>query len=304
MEVPVFKKVLIPLDGSENSEAVVPFAAEIVSKSGGEIVLVTAVQQVGVWDATMSMQVLDRENQVATEYLAEKQEQVAAKGANVSTKPAQGDAADAILRTADEIGADLLGITTHGRSGIARWLFGSVATRLVEHAKVPVLAIRPKEGEDKGAPGPVVKKILVPLDGSEVALSILPVVEDFAKAMGASVIIYTAVAPLAAYPGFETAGTAAIGEVIAGLQQQAEETMARVASDVKSRGVEASYVVALDTAVDGTLRAADELGVDLIAIATHGRGGLGRVVLGSVADGIIRRSADVPVLVVRPTGSE
>ncbi|HUF52938.1 MAG TPA: universal stress protein [Dehalococcoidia bacterium] len=299
----MFKKIVIPLDGSDNSEAVIPFAAEIASRTGGELVLVTAVQQVGVWDATMSMQALDRENQVATEYLETKRAEVANLGANVSTKLAQGDAADAVLRTADEVGADLLAMTTQGRSGIARWLFGSVASRLVGHAKIPVLVIRPKEGEDKGAPGPVVKKILVPLDGSEVALSILPVVEDFARTMGASVVLFTAVAPLAAYPGFETAGAAAIGEVIADLQKQAEETMAMVASEVKGRGIEASYVVALDTAVDGTCRAADELGVDLIAIATHGRGGLGRVVLGSVADGVIRRSADVPVLVVRPTDS-
>jgi nucleotide-binding universal stress UspA family protein len=300
MEVPLFKKILIPLDGSENSEAVIPFAAEIARQSGGELVFVTAVQQVGVWDATMSLQVLDRETQVATEYLEDRSKKAIEAGAKVTTKIARGDAAESVLAAADETGADLLAITTHGRSGITRWLFGSVATHIIEHAKVPVLVLRPREGEDKGAPGPVVKKILVPLDGSEVAQSILPVVEGFAKTMGASVVLFTAVAPLAAYPGFETSGAAAIGEVVQGLQEQAEQTMARIAKEVQARGIETSYVVALETAVEGTVRAADDLNVDLIAIATHGRGGVERIVLGSVADGVIRRSADVPVLVVRP----
>lgn len=296
----MFKKILVPLDGSDNSESVIPFAMEIARRSGGEIVFVTTVQQVGIWDATMSVQVMDREEQVATEYLAERRKNVEDLGLTATARVLRGDPAEAILNAAKEVEADLLAITTLGRSGIARWLFGSVATRIIEHAKAPVLVLRPKEGEDKGAPGPVVKKILVPLDGSEVALSVLSAVEEFAKSMGASLVLYNAVAPLAAYPGFETAGGAAIGDVIAGLQQQAEETMARIASEVQSRGVEASFVVALDTAVDGSLRAADELGIDLIAIATHGRGGFGRVVLGSIADGIVRRSADVPVLVLRP----
>lgn len=298
----MFKKIVVPLDGSDIAEAVIPFAAEIASKSGGELVLVTAVQQVGVWDATLTLQVMDRESQIAKEYLEATQKAVSAKGAQVSTKIVSGDAADAVLAAADEIGADMLAISTHGRSGLARWLFGSTATHILDRAKVPLLVLRPKEGEDKGAPGPVVKKILVPLDGSEVAQSILPVVEDFAKTMGATLVLYHAVAPLAAYPGFEMAGASAIGQVVDDLQAQANEILTRAAREVKSRGVEATIAVNLNTAVDGIIQAGDELGVDLIAISTHGRGGLGRMVLGSVADGVIRRSADVPCLVIRPKG--
>jgi nucleotide-binding universal stress UspA family protein len=125
-------------------------------------------------------------------------------------------------------------------------------------------------------------------------------VEEFAKVMGATLVLYHAVAPLAAYPGFEMAGASAIGQVAEDLQAQAKEILTRAAQEVKSRGVEATMVVNLDTAVDGVIRAADELGVDLIAIGSHGRGGLGRAVLGSVADGVVRRSADVPVLVIQP----
>ena len=298
----MFKKILVPLDGSKIAEAVIPFASEIASRSGAELLFVTAVQHVGVWDATLSLQVLKRESEIAADYLATVERDVAGDGQKVTTQVLDGDAAEAVLAAADEGGVDLIAISTHGRSGVSRWLFGSVATHILERAAVPLLVLRPKEGEDRGAPGPVVKNILVPLDGSEVAKSVLPVVEEFAKTMGASLVLYHSVAPLSAYPGFESAGAAALGEAIEGMQWQAQEILNRAAEEVKSHGVEATTVVSLGTAVDGVLSAADELDVDLIAIATHGRSGLGRAVLGSVADGVVRRSADVPCLVIRPKG--
>ncbi len=298
----MFKKILVPLDGSKIAEAVIPFAAEIAARSRAELLFVTAVQQVGVWDATLSLQVLKREAEVAADYLATVERDLSDEGRKVATQVLDGDAAEAVLAAVEEAGADLIAISTHGRSGVSRWLFGSVATHILERATVPLLVLRPKEGEDRGAPGPVVKKILVPLDGSEVAKSILPVIEEFAKTMGASLVLYHSVAPLSAYPGFESAGAAALGEAIEEMQRQAKEILARAAEEVLSRGVEATTVVSLGTPVDGVLTAADELDVDLIAIATHGRSGLGRAVLGSVADGVIRRSADVPCLVIRPTG--
>ncbi len=298
----MFKKILVPLDGSKIAEAVIPFAREIADRSSAEILFVTAVQHVGVWDAALSLQVLKRESEIAADYLATVERDVAVEGQKVTTQVLDGDAAEAVLAAADEAVADLIAISTHGRSGVSRWLFGSVATRILEHAGVPLLVLRPKEGEDRGAPGPVVKKILVPLDGSEVAKSVLPVVEEFAKTMGASLVLYHSVAPLSAYPGFESAGAAALGDAVEETQRQAREILARASEEVNSHGVEATTVVSLGTAVDGVLSAADELDVDLIAIATHGRSGLGRAVLGSVADGVIRRSAVVPCLVVRPTG--
>ena len=297
----MFKNILVPLDGSATAEAVLPFVQEIASRSGAQIVLTTAVQSVGVWDATMDSQILNREEETAVQYLASKAEGITAGPAKV--RVVRGDAADCILRVAADEKADLIAISTHGRSGLSRWLFGSVATKVLEGAETPVLFLRPKEGEDKGAPGPVVHKILVPLDGSESAVEALPVIEDFAKTMGASLVLFHTVAPIAAYPGFEAAGAAAIGNVVEDLQAQAKAILSRTAEEVRSRGIEVSTAIVLDTAVEGIIRAADELKVDLIAIGTHGRGGLGRMVLGSVADGVVRRGADLPCLVIRTSAA-
>jgi nucleotide-binding universal stress UspA family protein len=122
--------------------------------------------------------------------------------------------------------------------------------------------------------------------------------------MGASLVLFHAVAPIASYPGFETAQAATIGKVVEELQEQAKAILNRASEKVRASGVEATMVVTLDVAVDGVLRASEELGVDLIAIATHGRSGFGRMVLGSVADGVVRRSTDRPVLVIRPPSTK
>jgi nucleotide-binding universal stress UspA family protein len=84
------------------------------------------------------------------------------------------------------------------------------------------------------------------------------------------------------------------------LQEQAKVMTSRAAEAAIKVGLEATYAVSLDSPVGGVLTAAEDLEVDLIAIATHGRGGLSRAVMGSVADGVVRRSTDRPVLVIRP----
>lgn len=291
----MFKKILVPLDGSETAEAILPFVQEIATRTGAEIVLMTAVQPVAVWDTTITVTVLENEEASAVDYLR----QVMAKlPAEQKCRVVRGEAAEAILDAAEEEAADLIAISTHGRSGLARWLFGSTAGKVLESAKVPILFLRPKTGEDKGAPGPVVKKILLPLDGSDLALSILPLVEEFAKTMGASLVLFHAVTPIAALPGFETQAPAAV-TILDELQKHAREFLAKVVADVKAGGVDAIGLVTIDEPVHAILEAADETKSDLVAIATHGRGGLGRAILGSVADGVVRRSADVPCLVLR-----
>jgi nucleotide-binding universal stress UspA family protein len=291
----MFKKILVPLDGSETAEAILPWAQEIASRSGGQIALMNAVQPVAVWDTTVTLTTMENEEASAVEYLKSVMAKVPGKQ---TCRVARGEAAEAILEAAAAENADLIAISTHGRSGLARWLFGSTAGKVLETATTPVLFLRPKTGEDKGAPGFVFKKILVPLDGSDLAASILPVIEEFAKSMGASLVIFHGVTPIAAIPGFETQAPAAVN-VLDELQRHAQEFVAAAVAEAKEHGVEATGLVLVDEPVHGILDAAEQAGVDLIAVATHGRGGLGRALLGSVADGVVRRSADVPCLVLR-----
>jgi nucleotide-binding universal stress UspA family protein len=202
-------------------------------------VLVTAVQQVGIWDATLTIQVMEREEELAQQYLEEQAAQLRAAGAEVEIRISRGEAAEAVLSVAEDEKADLVAISTRGRSGVSRWLFGSTASRILQVCSTPVLVLHPKTGEDKGAPGPVIKKILVPLDGSDLAASIVPQVEELAKTLGASLVFFNAVAPIATYPGFETAQVNTIGSVIEELQEQAKAILGRAAEDAIKRGVQA-----------------------------------------------------------------
>jgi nucleotide-binding universal stress UspA family protein len=297
----MLKKILVPLDGSELAEGVLPYAIELARPAKAQIVLVTAIQQLGVWDATLSLQVIEREEQLAQAYL-DNQLRSVPKDVRPSVRLARGPAAEAILQVAAEEKADLIAMSTHGRSGVARFLFGSVPDRILRSSEVPLLIVRPDEEEAPQKKAVSFKRILVPLDGSKTAESILPFVEELAKGLGASLVLFHAITPIAAYPGFELAPVGA-AQLITEMEGQAKEILQRAAAEVKSRGVKAEMTVAVDVAVDGILAAAEERSADMIAIATHGRGGLGRVVLGSVADGVVRRSHR-PCLVIRAQEEE
>ena len=290
----MIKNILVPLDGSEHAEGALPYALAIASAAGARVLLVTAVQQLGVWDVTISLQVMEREELLAQAYLDEKVKSLK-DGNEVEARLVRGTAAEAVLDAAKAATADLIAMSTHGRSGITRWLFGSVADRVLHSSETPLLIVRPDE-DGKPKKAPAIKKILVPLDGSPIAESVLPFVEDLAKTLGASLVLFHAIAPITAYPGFEYAPPVS-GELLESMQEQAREVVRRSAEEVQSRGVKAEGAVCIDQPVDGILQAATDMGCQLIAIGTHGRSRLGRMVLGSVADGVVRRS-HLPCLVI------
>jgi len=295
----MLKTILVPLDGSELAEQVIPFARELAQRSGAELLLLTSIQPVGIWDATATAINWEREERLAQEYLDAQKERLQGAGVKVRTRCEHGDAAANIIGTAEAEAVSLIAISTHGRSGISRWLFGSVADRVVQAAHVPLLMIRPDPKAPP--PPPVFEKILVPLDGSNVAASVIPFVEEIARLFGASLVLYHAVPPVSAYPGFETVNPQLDSRVLQDLQDQARELLSAAARDIQGRGLQATVAVSIDLAVDGILNAARETGADLIAIGTHGRSGLGRIVMGSVANAVMRR-ATIPCLLVHPNG--
>jgi nucleotide-binding universal stress UspA family protein len=288
--------ILVPLDGSKLAEAVLPLATETAVKTGGSIVLFSAVPPVATWDTASSMVRWDREEELAREYLNSQHELLAARKVEVRCEVRLGNAAEQILKAADDFSADLIAVSTHGRTGINRWVFGSVARQVLEASTVPILIVRPHK--DKPVPQ-TVTKILVPLDASAVAESVLPEVETLATAFGASITLFNAIAPLASYPGFETVAPAASGDIMGQLQDEADAYLAGLVKRIGAMGIEVKAITTIDLAADGILLAAQKEAADLIAIGTHGRSGVQRAILGSVADSVIRR-ADVPCLVIRP----
>jgi nucleotide-binding universal stress UspA family protein len=206
-----------------------------------------------------------------------------------------GTAADAICATARDVQANLVVMSTHGRSGFGRWLYGSVADEILRRLPIPVLLISAVCGRAWSVEKP--KRILVPLDGSTRATEVLPAAAAFATSLGGAEIMLLAVieSGKGTYPG------AALQDVPDSVRAQAAAYLQSVAREItgSTPGRVTSQVVYGDAApmIASVAHAAE---VDAIAIATHGRGGVARLVLGSVATRTLQL-ATVPVLIYRWT---
>jgi nucleotide-binding universal stress UspA family protein len=142
----MFNKILIPLDGSDLAEAILPEAEALAKDFGAEIILLCAhTPQVSSYLADNPHALTDiarYEAESSRQYLDGVADRVRAKGLLAKVMLIEGRAADVILDTAEAVKADLIAMTTHGRSGVGRWLLGSVADAVVHAAKVPVLLTR------------------------------------------------------------------------------------------------------------------------------------------------------------------
>ena len=142
------------------------------------------------------------------------------------------------------------------------------------------------------------KLILVPLDGSELSRSVLPAIEELAYKLEASLLLFHAINPLiASYPGIEV--LAADDRFGQEQTRAAEKFLGHTAEELNSRGVPTAWLVSFGPAVDGIVNAAREKRADMIAMSTHGHTGVGRWLLGSVADAVLRRT-HLPCLLLRP----
>jgi nucleotide-binding universal stress UspA family protein len=281
--------MLVPLDGSEAAETILPYVQLVASSIGSPVRLLTVVREHGDEAGV-------RETRT---YLEKRTQALRGRSLSCSARVTAGDEAQAILAEADEDDVDLIAMSTHGRSGLMRWVLGSVAGKVIHGTSKPLLLARARETE-KGPP-PLIERILVPLDGSPLSRSVVPYVEEMAVALDAGLVLHNAVPPLDVYPGVEVM-PARVGGLIDDLLAQGQSFLADVAKEIEGRGkVGVHSTVTVGFPVEEITRVAHETKVGLIAMATHGRSGVNRWVMGSVADGVVRRSP-LPCLLVRPRG--
>jgi nucleotide-binding universal stress UspA family protein len=207
---------------------------------------------------------------------------------DVECRTSEGDPAEQILRLAEKIGADLIVMGTHGRTGLRRLLTGSVATAVLRGARCPVLALRCL-GTAPTAEG--IRVILHPTDSSDVSEAALRVAQSLARELGAKLVLLS-VLPFAVLFN-ELAVTVDPQEYRAALE--------RVGKHLDSPDLKYPVETRLvqGDAADEILRTAREIGCDLIVMGTHGRTGLSRFLMGRVAESVLRK-ADSAVMVVKP----
>jgi nucleotide-binding universal stress UspA family protein len=298
------QSILVPLDGSPLAEQAIPIAQAIAQRARCKLKLVLVHQESILMkpgpDYTkleLTMQKADREYlKSVTTAMRER------LGRMVSSAVLQGSPVAQTLATyTRELGADLVVMTSHGRGGVCRAWLGSVTDQLIRSAEVPVLVVRPGEA---GAARPVWPgEILVALDGSPLAEAALEPAIDVARLWDAELSLVQVVRPITPASGPHLTFPSSYSDQVTAMRRESAHDYIRdVAERVGESGVRASGVAVIGRTVPETLiDLAEPERVGLMVVATHGLGGVRRMVLGSVADKVVR-GANVPVLVVRPTG--
>lgn len=286
------KGILVPLDGSPLAEAILPVAEEWAKEEGAEVVLLRAVlapHGLGRDDTEATVRVVEE----AEAYLKEVAERLERRGLNqVRWVVWYNDAATAIAEAVGRYGVDLIAMATHGRSGLSRLFLGSVAEAVVRAVRVPVLLLR---GQSAWKPW-VTGRILVPLDGSHTAEAVLPVVERLAGPRDLKITLLEVIEPIPSAARAEM--PLGVEELIGVRQGDAERYLAKVAEPLKNKGLRVEWAVESGRPAERITAVAAQERADLITMVTHGRSGLRRFFLGSVAEGVLR-SAAMPVLLFK-----
>ena len=316
----MFSRILIPLDGSQIAAGILPYVTQFAKRLNAGVVLYTAVDpdSIDVPSAYASEQEALDENsdtgahptsrsQIEAEVLRDVERELAEvalrladEGIEAGVAATFGRPSEQILATAEAEGCDLIAIATHGRNAIGRGLLGSVTDRVVHLSTLPVLTISPTRVEQQPSDENRIRNVIVPLDGSELGETVLPVAEGLAEAMSLRVHLVHAFDP-AAYDRrhrytFAMAGIPSASEE---LEARHKEYLESLAGGLVSRGLDVTTEVLTGPAASAIVEYAQESPQDIVVMATHGRSGFRRLLLGSVTEAVIRSSGD-PVLIIPP----
>jgi nucleotide-binding universal stress UspA family protein len=282
-------EIVIPLDGSKEAESVLSYVRDLAPKFSSRV----HILGVGIGRRTR------RVNRLLEDYINRTANDL--RSQNVKAEPVilYGNAAEKILDFGAEIEVDLIIMATHGRSGITRWWIGSVAEKVISEATAPVLLVQSKRRRatttaDRPAS---IHKILAPLDGSDIGEVALPYADALASNSGATINLVQVVSP----PGTVEAnllGGPDWRKFVNAMRDAGENYLKSIAERFSSRDVKIIYEVLTGDPADKIVEYAADKGINLIAMSTHGRTGLARWVLGSVADKVLH-GARIPVLLVR-----
>lgn len=298
-------QILVPLDGSSLAEQALFCAVTLAQGLPAELVLFRAV-----WIPPDILEILDEPtvqlNAIvapleaeANDYLAALVEQLREAGISARHAVQRGPAAETILDYAGQSNIDQIVMATHGYSGIKRWTHGSVAERVLQAARVPLLLVRAREQDlTRDWQQPMgCQHILVPLDGSPVAEQILPTVTTVAHALVAKMVLFQV--PIAHVSGWMTGEWyVPVQGVLDTAEEDAQAYLSIVAGRLEEQGLDVATATSIGAVANCIIEYAEANRVDLIAMCTHGRTGLARWALGSVADRVLR-AGSTPILLVR-----
>ncbi|MEZ4519034.1 MAG: universal stress protein [Chloroflexota bacterium] len=296
------RAIVVPLDGSRLAECALPIALSLLPPEG-RLILVRVPEYtetqapIGAeynmfWpEVQNTSEMYNQVHKDIEDYLSHVAERCRRDDIIIDIEIGEGDRAAAIIEIAKNKAADMILMTTHGRTGVSRWIIGSITERVLHDAPCPVLAVRSQSNctPDRPAAQPL-PNILVTLDGSELAEMALPPAMAVAHALGSRL---------------QLARVLPTAEQSAADQPESDGYVEQIAADCRAEGIETT-AVALASSGSGAASVASSIldyavgnEISLIAMSTHGRSGLQRWVYGSVTEKVLHNS-EVALLVVRP----
>jgi nucleotide-binding universal stress UspA family protein len=273
----MLERILVPLDGSETSEAVLPQVRRLLMRKDAEVFLLQ-VAEVDYLPTYESSRLRVELPELAQQYVRRLARRLEEDGVRTRPLVATGAPAPEILAAAAEHKVSLIAMATHGRTGLSRWTLGSVTEKLLRASPVPVLAMR-----SFPAPAPAertFRKLLVPVDGSDRSREVMPCASEFALHYDAEILVVTVADP-AAPP-----------------EPAVQERLDSAVGLFRSSGNRAAGVLLHGDPAAQIVDICPRENIDLAVMATHGRSGPLRWMLGSVTEKVLR-AATVPMLVVR-----
>jgi nucleotide-binding universal stress UspA family protein len=274
----VFSKLVVALDGSVESERILPLASTIARITGGELNIVRVIDD----DAESA------ELDAAIRQLASLSAEMGSVGLPLHTNVVRGDVVGQLLREIDRVNADAVLMTTHGRGGLKRALMGSVTEKMLEHSNVPVIALR-----SGGKAVDTIHTVVVPIDDSLGSALALSAAKLLAGPASAHIELLHVVPPLVRY----LRGRYIHPEWEEETRARAEANMELLASSLRHIGFDAHGRAVIGQVAPSIVATANEVRADLIVMTTSGYTGPVRAILGSVADEVLR-TAEVPVLLL------
>lgn len=303
----MYRLLLIPLDGSAFGEQALPIVCAIARRAGAILHMV----HVGVASPNRTAASDDQTASTLDQSRAylDRLREAYARTCGIEIHSVLLDAPDdraetianVLVAQLNALHADQVVMSTHGRSGIARLWLGSVAEALIRHAPVPVLAMRPRTVLPESDVAPMVRRILIPLDGSAEAETILIQVRRLGMLMGSEYILCHVVSPFILVPPPPAVSGGVEGpDFVEQRYAAAEDYLLRIAGKMQEDALSVQVCVLGDpNPATAILAEACRQQVDLVAMMTHGRCGVDRVLRGSVAGNLVHDTT-IPVFLYRP----
>ncbi len=289
----MYQKIIVPLDGSESAEVALSWAEENVGRTGADLILLSVRERNDSRSAVMMQAYLEKIAETARINAEKYQKSPGGQPVNVRWQILNGNPAEEIITFANKESESSVIMATHGQSGLTRWALGSVADKVSNAIDVPVTLIRAEGSKPSVRERGFFHKILAPLDGSQESEAILPHVEELARNWQADVtlfLVFRVDSNTLAYLPVEN---------IESLKSSSNNYLEKLTRGLQDKGINASYVM-----IESSGDVAKEINnytaqnyTDLVVMATHGRSGAKRWILGSVTNKVLHEG-NTPIMLI------